>query len=111
MSQSQFRRFTNIDAVSTAASITGDSFSIQDSDNVGLDLRWTGTTAGTIAVQVSNDNSTFTALTLSAVPTPAGSADNYLVNINQAPFQYMRIVFTRTSGTGTLTAIVSMKGV
>lgn len=111
MSQYQFRKFTSISAVSTGANITGDSFSIQDNDNIGIQISWDGTTAGTFSVEVSNDNSTWDALTLSSTPTASGSAGSWSININQAPFQYMRIKFTRTSGTGTATAIVSMKGV
>lgn len=110
-------RQTIVNAASTAASVTSDVLNVQDFDNIALQMVWTGTTAGTFAVQASLDYEpagsagTWTALTLSAVPTAAGSADSALVDLNQVAAPWLRVVFTRSSGTGALTVYAAGKRV
>lgn len=70
----------------------------------------TGTAAGTLKVQVSNDNY----IPAKAPPTHwndlSGSsvaiagAGNYLIPQVDLCYQWLRLVFTNTSGTGTITA-------
>lgn len=111
-----------INAVSMAATITSAAQNIITQDNVGLQLNWTGTPVGTFSVQVSNDHAenplgnvtvagNWTTLTLSASVTAAGSADTAFIDINQSGAYFLRVVYTRTSGTGTLNCYLTAKGV
>lgn len=90
---------------------------IFNKDNIGYQLVWTGTLAGTFAVQVSADYSpvttigTWTSITLNPVPTAAGSPDNAYIDITQISAPYIRVVFTYSSGSGNLTGTIVAKGV
>lgn len=84
-------------------------------DNVSYQIVATTTdSAGTFAVQISNDYvinettnavrnpGTWTPLTLSGVPTLSGATDNISINLNQLPFLAVRLAYTpTTAGTGT----------
>lgn len=111
-----------IDSQSMGASITGDVVEIKNQDNIGIQLHWTGTPTGSFDFQISNNhkqdsNGNVTVagdwITLPVMPaiTAAGSADDAYVDLNQISAMYMRVVYTRTSGTGSLNAYVSGKGI
>lgn len=78
---------------------------VQNLDNLGLEISWTGTPTGTITVLGSNSGTTFYALTFNpAITQPAGSAGGYLINLNQFPWPWLQVKYTNASGTGTLNA-------
>ena len=80
-------------------------------DNMGLELTWTGTPTGTIQILGSASGINYYPLTF--VPTltqPAGAAGGYLVNLNQFPWQYLVVEYTNASGSGSLTAYLTSKG-
>jgi hypothetical protein len=114
-----------IDAVSTAASITSSPVHIMYSDLISIQLVWTGTTHGTFAAAVSNtavlsstgviSGGTWTNLDVTkyevtgAYPAPAGGASNGIMQFINLGFAFFRIAFTRTDGTGLLTATLTAK--
>jgi len=93
------------------ASLTSSIISIQRIDNVAVQLTWTGNAVGTFAVQVSNDQSGWSALDTSGAPSISGTAGTIMLDLNLTSAPYLRVVYTRTSGTGALTVIVSGKGI
>lgn len=114
--------FHVVNAVSMAATITSSPTNVQYLDNVVYELSWpsTGSPNGTFAVQASEDyqvsstgtvtnSGTWVPLTLSSTITATGSADQALIDLNQIPFSWIRLVYTRSSGTGTLDVFVSGK--
>lgn len=122
MAYNLLKPVTIINAVSMASSITSSVVEIKNQDNIGIQLNWTGTPVGTFAVQVSSDYlqdtegnvmnaGNWITLPISPSIAAAGSADSAFVDVNQTSAQYMRVVYTRTSGTGTLTGIAVGKGV
>lgn len=101
-------------------------------DNMGVQVKWIGTPTGTIGIQVSNDYypgdsySPYNAgtwddlyfdvysggsATVASTIAVSGSADHAAINLNQLPFSFYRVVYTRTSGSGLLSAVVTQKGV
>lgn len=111
-----------ISAGDMSGSITSIACEIQLQDNIGVQLNWSGVPVGTFSIQVSNDHredskgnilnpGTWVSLPLSPSITATGSPDSAYVDLNQLSAMYMRVVFTRTSGSGTLNAFVSGKGV
>lgn len=110
-----------IDAASMGASLTSTVTNIQYLDNVGVQLNFTTSDAvGTFQVQVSMDYSqdaagnvlnagNWVTLTLNPSPTSASATDHIYIDINQVSAPYMRVTYTRTSGTGTLTAYITGK--
>jgi hypothetical protein len=71
------------------------------SKHFSVSLDWVGTAIGSFSFQVSNDNVSWTSLKLTGAITANGVADNAFIDVN-ASAGYFRVVYTSTSGTGTL---------
>lgn len=94
---------------------------VQKLSMIGYDVSWTGTAPiGTMSVQVSNTYSengdgtvrnagNWTTLTLSA-PTPvSGASGNGFIDVDATGAYAIRLVYNRTSGTGTMNATITAK--
>lgn len=94
---------------------------VQKLSMIGYDISWTGTApVGVMSVQVSNTYSknadgsvknagSWTTLTLSSTPTVSGSTGNGFVDVDATGAYAIRLVYTRTSGTGTMNATLCAK--
>lgn len=83
---------------------------IRQSDNVGIEITWTGTPTGTITVYCSNSGINFYSLTFNpALAQPSGSAGGFNIAAADLPFQYLFIQYTNSSGSGTITAYSQCK--
>lgn len=86
---------------------------------------WTGSPTGAIKLQASCDSpgretaqsnggpdtvTNWTDVTNSSYSI-SGSAGNYMWNFNGSFYRYIRVSYTNSSGTGTLTAQITPKGV
>ena len=118
------RPISLVSAGNMSGNITSGAINIQFLDCVSMQLSFTGTPTGTFAVQGSLDYyaspadpdtvlvpGTWTSLTLSPSPVASGAADNILIDMYGLSFPYIRLVYTATSGSGTLTANVSGKSI
>lgn len=82
-----------------------------------IELIWTGTPTGTFSIDGSIDNVSNSGLVTKWYPTgtdvtnPSGSASSTLVNLSGIGFRWIRVSYTRTSGSGSLTVNVFGKGV
>jgi hypothetical protein len=85
-------------------------------DNIGIQLKWTGNPVGLFSVQVSanykediNHNvinpGDWVSIPASPLITGNGVPDLAYIDINELSSLYLRIKFTRTSGTGVLNCI------
>lgn len=108
--------------VSMATSLTSNPVPIMYEDSVSIQLNYTGVPVGTFQVQGSLDyapvgglyaptgnSGNWANLTLSPVPTASGAADVILLDLYALSFPYIRVVYTRTSGTGVLNTYVACK--
>lgn len=104
------------------SSITSSAIETKYQDNIGIQLNWTGTPTGTFDFQVSMDHSqdingnikvagTWVSLPVNPIVAPAGGASSAYVDFNQLSTPYIRVVYTRTSGSGTLQGYTIAKGV
>lgn len=103
-----------IRAYSMAADIASDPVTLTFEDNTDIQCKWTGTPTGVLAVQISLDPTNLGWQTVSFGPAPdqpAGSASGNYFSINQTGTAFIRLIYTRTSGTGTLSAKISAKSV
>lgn len=102
------------------ATVSSSPLSIATMSLVGFDISWTGAPVGTFSIEVSNTYEQFpggqvktagnwTALTLSAAVAPAGTPSNGFIDIDSISATWIRLTYTRTSGTGVLNATVSGK--
>jgi hypothetical protein len=96
---------------SMGASVTGPWTDIGWLDNLVFNIAFTGTPTGTFAVQASPDQTLVQQIELSGTPTASGAADDIRIEMNQVPDKFIRLVYTRTSGTGTLSCWISGKEV
>lgn len=108
-------RFDNGQILSTTALTTNATTSVVrpvNVDNIGLQVIWSagsGSPAGTVAVNASNDGVNYTTLTLSSVPAISGNSGTLLIDINQFPFTYLTATITMSAGS--ITAVVKATGV
>jgi hypothetical protein len=91
--------------------------------NWSAQAEWTGTPTGTLKVQVSNknplgpnDNGSFPSFVAGDwVDLPdttvaiAGSAGNQVYDAEDASYAWVKVIYTNTSGTGTLN-VIAIKG-
>lgn len=90
--------------------ITSNPTNIQNLDNIGLQIAWTGTAIGVIEIQCSIDGVTFMDLSFGPpIAQPAGVDGGYLVNLTELPYPLIRVKYTNASGTGTLSAWICGK--
>lgn len=124
--RTQIGPFKAIDAESMGASINGAVTIIEKATIISYQFIYTGTPNGTLSIQVSNDYSlnpdgsvanTGTWSTISVqnatsalvASVSIAAAGNTFVQVQACGAYAIRPVFTRSSGTGSLTAIVTGK--
>lgn len=119
------RPYPVINAVSMAASITSSVTVLQSLSDFSYEVTWSGTTpVGTISMQVSNsyalapDGSTATAGTWTSVPLEvndasvattvavSGNTGTIYIDVSKHAGYAVRLIYTRASGTGTMTAVI-----
>lgn len=104
------------------ASITSPAVEIKLQDNVGIQLDWTGTPTGSFDFQISIDHKEdingnvqvaghWISLVLDPAIAASGSTDDAYVDFNQLSASYIRVVYTKDSGTGVLNVLATAKGV
>lgn len=98
-------------AVSSTTTYYSSSTNVTNLDNISyIPLVVSGTPTGTFDVQVSHDKSNWQSLTLSAVPTiTSGTLTNIPISIEGLPFPWIRLNYTNSSGSGTISATVAGK--
>ncbi len=117
-----FQIFVDVSMADDAASIPTN---IQWLDNVSVQLNWTGNAQGDFEIQASLDYlpsgdptnnkvanaGNWVAIPLDQFVLAAGSADVALIDLNEIPFPWIRVVYTRTTGTGTLNGYIVAKAI
>jgi hypothetical protein len=97
------------------ASLTSPSIPIQWEDNVGIQVTWSGSPVGAFAVPISLDQINWVTIPTSAFngtyPVPGTTTSPGFLDMNQLSASYIRLVYTKVSGTGTLNALLVAKGV
>ncbi len=74
-------------------------------------MQWTGTPAGTLSVDGSNNGTAWYATNTGVNnPTGAGAADNTLIDLQRVGFRYLSLSYTNATGSGTLTVTATAKG-
>lgn len=112
MGQTRFNKYYQFNATAVSGTTTyhSDATDINQLHNAGLDVTFTGTMTGTFTVECCNDNVNFKSLTFSpSLAQPTGSSTSYLVDLNQVPWQYLRVSYVNASGSGTITCILTTK--
>lgn len=112
--------FQLIVAQSMAGDVTSSPTNVQWLDNVSIQLNFSGTPTGTFSVQGSLDYKAYplTGVQESAgnwititTASASGAAGNVLFDLNQLSFPWVRVIYTRSGGSGTLDGFISAKAV
>lgn len=120
MARKPLLKYKNVNAVSMGADITSVATNIEFQDNIGVQFIFTGTPTGTFQIQISADHAedsqgvvttagNWVDIVLDPIPTAAGAPDVIYVDITQISAPWIRVHYTRTSGTGTLTSYITAK--
>jgi hypothetical protein len=114
---SAFPMLDQADASSDVISLPTD---VKNLDNASIRVTWTGTPIGTLTVQAQQEKSDTSAAQDAAswfdidlgatIAIDANETDHQLI-FTQLPFDKIRLSYTSTSGTGTISAKISAKQV
>lgn len=103
MSNTAIHEFNNllITNGNFGADITSTSQVLNGVKSFAVQFIWTGATTpvGEIVLQGSNDNSTYTNISDSLLSI-SGNSGSCLINYDMPSFGYVRVKYTRTSGSG-----------
>lgn len=91
-----------------AGSVTSSAEPLDYIYGFSIQAIYTGSPVGTLTLEASNDNSNWVTVTDSSYSVT--SAGNYMWNFTVSNFKWVRVVYTRTSGTGTLSARIYARG-
>lgn len=94
------------------ADITSSSKNVNEAVSYAVHAIWSdgSSPVGTLDLQASNDDddASFTSI-LSAPYAVSGNSGKLIINVEKHGYGYIRIVYTRTSGDGTLNVKVNAK--
>lgn len=100
--------YTLLDAANAASTVTSVELGLGDLDKFSIHVDFSGATlAGTLSLECSNDNSDWI-MVLDSDQIIA-SAASHMWNVSGASYQYVRVKWVPTGGTGTITAKATVK--
>lgn len=98
-----------VTAATMGGNITSTVIDLDYLQGYAVQAVWTGTPTGSLAIQVSNDQVVWSSLAGVSPVALSGAAGNTMFNVPQSFFRYTQLVYTFTSGTGTLSANACVK--
>lgn len=115
--KNNLKKYAIISGASMGANVTSAVTNIEHLDNIGIQFNFSGTPTGTFQVQVSADYAqdmngnvqnagNWVPLALPSNPVASGSAGVVYIDMTQLSAPWIRAVYTKTSGTGTLDAFI-----
>lgn len=112
ITKKEIKPFTSTDM---GASFESDPISVVDFLGFSLTLNLTGAPVGTIKIQVSNDTSDIAASVtlwddLESSSAAVSAAGTVTYNVSDVWYNKIKVVYTRTSGTGAMSAKLTGKG-
>jgi hypothetical protein len=115
MSKNVLVPYRIINTVSAGSTVTSGATSIRFLDNIGVSVQWSSGTSpvGVYTVEASIDGLTWKTLADDAATTASvsGASGSYLLRFSNCAYDKLRVVYTFTSGTGTLNAYIMGKSI
>ena len=97
-----------VSAASAAVNITSVPATLGDLGQFSIHVKFSsGTLNGTLTLDCSNDGTDWVTVTGSSQSIAAGAS--HVWNISNANYKYVRVAYAATSGTGTMTATMTLK--
>lgn len=95
-----------------AGDVTSPWYSCEMVDQIAIILDFTGNPTGTFTIEAAiNQDATPVALDFGSPITASGSADSHAIEIADFPYNFIRIRYTATSGTGSLDYQLNRKAI
>lgn len=113
MRKNVVRGFKMFDAVSLAATATSAEVNVINLDKASIYIDWAGTApVGTLVVEAKNaENGTWFELDFGTPIAISGASGDHILIFNELPHNTIRLTYNRTSGTGSITAVLVAKQV
>jgi type 1 fimbria pilin len=99
---------TLVSGQSLATSFSSASTACKRFSRIAYQVTWTGTAVGTLIAQGSLDNQNFSDLDMNQIVLNNAS-DSGVLDIQTTAIPFVRLNYTSTSGTGSMTILVSAK--
>lgn len=97
-----------ISAANAGANYTSTQLDLGDIFNLSIQVTFSSNTLnGSLNLEGSNDNSSYTTITGSTQAITSGAS--HMWGITNATYRYIRVVWTQSSGTGTLSSKAVIK--
>lgn len=90
------------------ALIEGETIPIQSATNFNVQILWVGACNGTVKLQWSNNGINWSDIPDSSQAT-GGISGSHSIDYDSAGFEFVRVVYTHTSGIGVIAAIGNIK--
>lgn len=91
--------------------ITSKAIHAKQARTIGLTIIFTGSPTGTFTVEASNDETNWIELVFTeGAITAAGSPGSHALTLKEYPYEFIRVLYAFTSGTGSLNVQAKMKG-
>lgn len=92
---------------------TSNSFNVQNLDNLSIHLLFSGTPTGTVVVQARNgsDDGWYNLTLGGGAISLVGAPGSHQILLTYLPFTDIRLIYSRSSGTGTMEARITAKTV
>jgi hypothetical protein len=103
--------FKMIDAQSMASNITSSTVNVQNMDIASIHVSWSGAApVGVLTVQARNGaQDPWYDLDFGSPISVSGSPGDHQIVLESLPFTDIQLIYTATSGTGTMTAAITAK--
>lgn len=108
MSKKVLTSYPILSSQSLAASFNSAATNAQFLDRICYSVSWTGSAVGSLIAQGSIDNVNFANLDMNAI-TLNNATDNAILDIQVTALPYVRLAYTRSSGTGSMSGYISGK--
>lgn len=98
-----------LNAVSVAANNASNIIDVKEALSMAVQVSWSGSSPlGTVAIKGSCDGVIFTTISGGSVSV-TGSTGSSLINVTEKGISHLQVIYTTTSGTGTVTAVLNAK--
>ena len=107
------KAYKMIDAGDLSGNIQSNTTSVINMDKASISVQWTGSSpVGTFEVLARNgEDDAWQALDFGAAISVSGNSGDHRIVLNELPFTDLRVDYTSTSGTGSVTATITAKQV
>lgn len=109
MSRKLTHKYKMFNALNATVSQTSQEVSVMGVDKLSIHVKFSANNSGTFRLQAKNgSDDSFFDVTFNATMTITSDNEALLI-MNEVPFDSIKLIWTPSSGSGTMTAVLNMK--